>query len=174
MAHARIENGNARIIRRHYRTPCYFRHSVNIIVYLERAVTRNCPSARNLSFMGNVVRDITRYNASVQVLILGPCARVHLANGVNYWYLEGVSRGVTRWRSRCEITWNVSPSFLRSLSFPTPSLVLSLSILVSLFFSLHTYISSFASMHRHKNTWSLAQGATEISRGIKGECRNFC
>lgn len=85
-------------------------------------VAHNCASARNLSFYKYACSRVWTHECAH---VLDPCARVHLANGVNYWYLEGVSRGVTRWRSRCEITWNVRP--LSSLP-PTPSLSLFLSL----------------------------------------------
>lgn len=73
-----------------------------------------------LSFMGT----LAEYDASVWPRRALVC--IWRTNRVNYWYLEGVSHGVTRWRSRCETTCTPFSSHFhpslslssRFLSFP--------------------------------------------------------
>lgn len=81
-------------------------------------VAHNCTSMRRGLFLSWEHWPRPEYDASVRSSALSRvslcCLRISLrgrarvciwrTNRVNYWYLEGVSRGVTRRRGRCETT----------------------------------------------------------------------
>lgn len=76
----------------------------------------------------------------MSALILDLCARVHLANGVNYWYLEGVRQGSLGGEADARSRETSAPS-LRSSPF-------SFSILISPFLLLTSY-SPLSVLHAH-------------------------